>query len=131
MEARCLMSDLVQSKREVKEHAAAAKKAADYFLDLARRSELPMSPVEFDERVRQFFTQLDARLGEANALALAALEDRPVPQSFFAAWASKTTIWRWRSAKNQPLKCEDINGQIMIRPSDFFRALELHGRAAA
>lgn len=125
------MSDLVQSKREVKEHAAAAKKAADYFIELARRSELPLTEREFEERVGEFFKQLDTRLGEANALVFAALEDRPMPQSFFAPWASKSAIRTWRLAKNSPLKCETMNGQIMIRPSEFFRALELHGRAAA
>lgn len=61
---------------------------------------------------------------EAAAMVFAAHQDQPLPQAFYAPWASQPTISRWRAAG---LTVVERNGKILIRPSVFFAALEKHG----
>jgi hypothetical protein len=123
------MPGIVQSKVEAKRHAAALTQAADYVAELARRSELPLTPAEFDERVEAFYAQLDAKIAVSQALVLAVLADEPCPQDLFSAWASESVIKTWRRAEKNPLQVERLNRKIMIRPSAFFAALREHGKA--
>jgi hypothetical protein len=115
------------SKAKTREHAETLIRAGEYFQILARRGELPMTPAEFEERVKQFFDTLQDKVEAANALAYAALADKPVPLAFFAPWASTSTIWWWRKAKTDPLPVVTLNGKLCVKPSDFFKALEKHG----
>ena len=119
------------SQDTLREHAKAAHAAAEFFQQLARNADLPLTEQAFEERVRQFVTDLDKRLALSNAIVMAVLRDEPMPQSAFALWASPSVIWHWRNAKKNPLPTVELNGKIAIKPSDFFTALKLHGKASA
>jgi hypothetical protein len=118
------MEHPTESKRLTKEHAQAIERAAGFFRDVARRSELPLTETEFDLRVKGFYAQLEKKLG---AVILAVQLDELCPQKLFTAWASTRTIGRWRKARANPLPWARLNEQVMIRPSDFFAALKTHG----
>ena len=110
---------------EALDHAAAMERAAKYFSTAAGRS---MLPAEFDARVAAFFESFEKKLKESNTFAFAVLKDVPCPQDFFEAWAGRKRIWEWRHEKVGPLPSDTINGKVMSKPSDFFAALERHGR---
>lgn len=118
-----------ERKAEAKTHALAIERAAVFFAAAAKRGELPLTPDEFEERVKEFFTGLETKLGLSNALMMAAWEDRPVPQACYKAWASAPVVYTWRHAEKNPLPVVTLNGKIMIKPSDFFAALRTHGRS--
>lgn len=115
------------TKSDTKAHAQAVAKAAEYFTFLAKRGELPLTEAEFDARVKGFYEGLEARLELSNALLMAYLQDQPCPQALFRPWASAATIWQWRNTEKNPLPAVTLNGKVMIKPSDFFAALALHG----
>ena len=114
-----------------KGHARAAQAAAEYFALLARAGELPITPDNFNERVKAFFFELNERHESATALVLGVLEDQPCPCALFKPWASYPTIrlWAMRPGADR-LPTQLLNGKLCIRPSDFFAAFKLHGKAA-
>jgi len=122
------MATTVESRMEAIGHAAAMERAADYFAAAARRGDLAVSPKEFDARLKAFFESLHTRLDASNALVLAVLEDQPCPLDFFKAWASPGQIWLWRRAENDPLPSITRNRKVLVKPRDFFRALDVHGK---
>src|SRR5687768_16507532 len=111
-------------RSEAGDHAQAMERAANYFLAAARRGDLGASPTEFDARVKAFFSQLEA----SRAYLLAVLADCPCPVEFFKPWASRKTVFRWRKAATDPLPSVVRNQKVLVKPSDFFIALEIHGR---
>lgn len=112
-----------------KEHAKAAERAGEYFAMLAKAGELPFTPDDFAARVKAFYAELDKRQEAANALVLAALQDQPCPCALFKPWASWDAIRNWSRKETDPLPTELLNGKLCIKPSDFFRAFKLHGKA--
>lgn len=116
--------------REVKEHAAAAKRAAEFFTLLAKSGDIPITPDNFKERVEEFFANLDERFGAANALVLAAHRDEWCPVSLFKPWASYATIRIWSmSIGPDRLPTQLLNGKLCVQPSAFFKALHRLGKA--
>jgi hypothetical protein len=116
------------SKAMTREHAAAMIRAGEYLQILARRGELPLTEREFEERVSNVFATLQSKVEAANALAYAALDNKPLPVAFFQPWASAPTIRKWRFASENPLPVLQLNGKNCVRPADFFKALDQHGR---
>lgn len=116
-----------------RQHARATEQAAAYFRDLAKSGELPLTPADLEAAVKKFQTELKRSEKATNAFLAAYLKDEPLPQSYFEAWASVETMYRWRMlpADQAPLVTETLNGKVCIKPTEFFRALKLHGRAKA
>lgn len=125
------MPNVVHTKEAVRAQAESLLQAAEFFQTLARRSELPLTPDEFDARVKAFYEQLDEKLALSNAIVMAVLRDEPMPQSVYSPWASSSMLWQWRAASEHPLPFSVFNGKVMIKPSDFFAALKHHGKASA
>lgn len=118
------------SARSAKDHAKAVQMAGEFFAMLAKSGELPITPEDFERRVKEFFTRLEDMQNVSQALTLAALNDELCPIALFKPWASYSVIRQWSMRTDADrLETQMLNGKLCVRPSAFFAAFKKLGRA--
>lgn len=105
------------------------EEAREFIEEIVTAQALPVTRDELAAEVDLFRDALRNGHKASAALIMAVLDDQPIPQTAYAAWASKTVIYAWRKAETNPLPAVELNGQVCVKPSDFFKALREHGRA--
>jgi hypothetical protein len=123
-----MAGDVQHPAQDARAAVRAIAAAHSYLEAISKGEHIPLTPADLRQAIDDFKAVLKKHELRTNAWVLAVVQDQPCPQSLYAPWASVPQIWYWRKAEKDPLPTVELNGKVCIKPTDFFRALAVHGK---